>query len=194
MKMKDYFGLEMETCEERLQIRLAARIAYRQGGFPDEAMQLMEGIEDEHLTSHVLNRVLLPANDMARSITSVTIALFQDHNSALRESIEHCRNHSYENEEAYFKALGADSGIPGLYSLYLALLCGQTIPFVHSKSCKTIGLPDDQGNYAYIDGRAALRRAAIAAQIAVYMRFPNPEEVMEMDIRFREKSDSGFSA
>ncbi len=194
--MKDFFGLEMGTQEDLLRIRLAARIAYQQGGFPDEAMQLLEDVEDEPLISHILNRVSPPWCDNASSITSVTIALFQDYNSRLRESIEQCRNHSYKSTEAYFKALGAAAGIKDLFTVYCVLTDGGSIPCVHPKSFKTIGLPDDRGECMHIDGRAALRRAAIAAMLVVYMKFPNPEEVMEMEIRWREaqRPNSDFSA
>ena len=88
----------------------------------------------------------------------------------------------------YYTAVGDAAGIQNLAKISWLLLHGYDVLSADPGGRNTLVLRDDAGTPVHIDGCAAQRRAAIAAQLTVYCAFADPEKTMDFDIRFHEKT------
>ena len=185
--MKSLMGLERLTAEEYQRVRLAAKMEYENGGFQEETTAMLEGIEPEHLAALVSDLAVPSVGHYPDTITPVMIAIFQDRNSRLRETIEQNRNRQFGAFRDYYTTIGEAAGIPNLSKITSLLICGRDIHPGKLDDGNSLVFPDDTGRAVYIDGRAAQKRAAIAAQLTIYSKFADPEEIMNFDIRVHEE-------
>ncbi len=181
--MKNILGLEMLTAEEYQQVRLAAKMEYENGGFQEDTTAMLDGIDPEHLAALVSDLAVPSIGHLPDTITPVMIAIFQDRNSRLREAIEQNRNRHFDDFSDYYAAVGDAAGIQSLIKIVSLLTSGVDILPDDRYADKGIVFPDDSGRAVRIDGRAAQKRAAIAAQLSIYSKFADPEEIMNLDIR-----------
>ena len=181
--MKSILGLEMLTPEEYQQVRLAAKMEYESGGFQEDTTAMLDGIDPEHLAALVSDLSVPSVGHLMDTITPVMVAIFQDRNSRLREAIERNRNRQFDKYDDYYTTLGDAAGIQNLIEIVSLLMSGVDIVPDERYADSGLVFPDDSGNAVYIDGRAAQKRAAIAAQLSIYSKFADPEEIMNLDIR-----------
>lgn len=164
-------------------MRLAAKMEYENGGFQEETTAMLDGIDPEHLAALVSDLSVPSVGHLMDTITPVMIAIFQDRNSRLREAIEQNRNRRFDKYDDYYTTLGDAAGIQNLIKIVSLLMSGVDIVPDDRYADSGLVFPDDSGNAAYIDGRAAQKRAAIAAQLSIYSKFADPEEIMNLDIQ-----------
>lgn len=173
----------MLTPEEYQQVRLAAKMEYESGGFQEDTTAMLDGIDPEHLAALVSDLSVPSVGHLMDTITPVMVAIFQDRNSRLREAIERNRNRQFDKYDDYYTTLGDAAGIQNLIEIVSLLMSGVDIVPDERYADSGLVFPDDSGNAVYIDGRAAQKRAAIAAQLSIYSKFADPEEIMNLDIR-----------
>ncbi len=173
----------MLTPEEYQQVRLAAKMEYENGGFQEDTTAMLDGIDPEHLAALVSDLAVPSVGHLPDTITPVMIAIFQDRNSRLREAIEQNRNRHFGDFSDYYTTVGDAAGIQNLIKIVSLLTSGVDILPDDRYADNGLVFPDDSGRATRIDGRAAQKRAAIAAQLSIYSKFADPEEIMNLDIR-----------
>lgn len=165
MIKKNYFGHDLPSTEEQIHILEAGEIAYKQGGFPGEALRLLDAADDARLATYLSDHVYpgRPNQGIRDMMKNVATAVFLEAPS-ITEAISQIDETECEWITDYFQKL--DEELHGCKSLeaYWCLASGYDLTLSTWTLNKDTGEKTDRKEIT-INGHLAQRRAILACEV-----------------------------
>lgn len=170
---KDFFGNELPTTEERLALALAARKCVEAGETLPEALTLLEEAEDERLLTFLLNHALLTGDRTGQSdIMKMVVTAVFDQNPEIVKAANEIDGTAFRSIRDYIAKLEAAVHGKDIEDAFYSLCCGQDVweetQLVDRGTGEIV-----ETERKKIDGHAAVRRAALATQMAIFLDYPD---------------------
>ncbi len=165
MIKKNYFGHDLPSTEEHIHILEAGDIAYKQGGFPEEALRLLDDADDARLATYLSDHVSPGRSNrgIRNMMKNVATAVFLEAPS-ITEAISRIDETECEWIDDYFKKL--DEELHGCKSLeaFWCLASGYDLTLATWTLNKDTGEKADRKEVK-INGHLAQRRAILACEV-----------------------------